>query len=162
MAEASTWVEIERVLDAPMERVWDAWTQPALFQQWYGPKGMSVPVAEMDLVVGGVRKICMAMKQPDREMSMWFTGVFQEITKPSRLVYTESMCDESGTIIPPSSMGMPEGTPDTTDVIVQLSDEGGKTRLKMQHVGVKAGTAGEGGWRQAFDKLADFLAADAA
>ncbi|MGI9450929.1 MAG: SRPBCC family protein [Geminicoccaceae bacterium] len=92
-------------------------------------------------------------------MSMWFTGVYKEVTAPSRLVYTESMCDADGNIIPPHEMGMPEGHPDITEVIVDLSERDGKTMMTMVHKGVLAGSAGEGGWNQAFDKLEDLFAA---
>jgi len=152
------WVKIERTFDAPIDAVWGMWTNPALFQQWYGPNGMNVPVAEMDVVVGGTRKICMAMKTPEREMSMWFIGVYKEVNAPTRLVYTESMCDADGVIISPSSMGMPEGSPDVTEVIVELHEEDGKTTMRMVHVGVPDGSPGGGGWAQAFDKLAARLA----
>ena len=111
----------------------------------------------MDVVVGGARKICMEMVMPDRKMSMWFTGVYKEVTSPTRLVYTESMCDENGTIISPEAMGMPPGHPDITEVIVELSEADGKTTMTMVHVGVPEGTAGEGGWNQAIDKLAQQL-----
>lgn len=154
MTEDQTWVRIEREFPAPIDSVWQMWTDPSLFRQWYGPIGMTVPVAEMDVVVGGQRKVCMEMKTPERTMTMWFTGVYKEISPPNRLVYTESMCTEDGILISPASMGMPEGTPDITEVIVELSEEDGKTRMTMVHIGVPAGTAGEGGWKQAFDKLA--------
>ena len=111
----------------------------------------------MDVVVGGVRKVCMEMKSPDRTMSMWFTGVYKEVSSPSRLVYTESMCDADGTILSPQSMGMPEGHPDITEVIVDLSEADGRTIMTMVHVGVPEGSGGAGGWSQAFDKLAQRL-----
>ena len=50
-------------------------------------------------------------------------------------------------------MGMPEGTPDVTEITVELSDDNGKTVMVMTHEGVPAGTPGEGGWMQAFDKM---------
>ena len=84
-------------------------------------------------------------------------GIYKEITPVSRPVYTESMCDADGNLIPPSSMGMPEGTPDVTDVIVALQEADGNTRLKIVHMGVQEGSAGEGGWNQAFDKLSEAL-----
>ena len=158
MHDQDAWVKIRREFDAPIQRVWDMWTVPKLFRSWYGPMGMSVPVAEMDLVVGGARKICMEMTSPDRTMSMWFTGVYKEIKPVSRLVYTESMCDAEGNLIPPSAMGMPEGAPDVTEVIVELREVDGKTHLTLVHIGVPEGSAGEGGWNQAIDKLADVLA----
>ena len=70
MTDQPSWVKIQRTFDAPIAQVWDMWTDPALFKQWYGPMGMTVPVAEMDVVVGGTRKVCMEMKTPDRSMSM--------------------------------------------------------------------------------------------
>ena len=153
MSDETAWVRIERLLDARIEDVWNMWTDPELFKTWYGPNGMTVPVADMDLTVGGTRKVCMEMTSPTRTMSMWFIGVYKEIRAPNRLVYTESMCQEDGTLIPPQAMGMPEGHPDVTEVIVELSEVEGKTLMKMVHIGVPAGTAGEGGWNQAFDKL---------
>ena len=153
MTEQQSWVRIKRDFDAPIGTIWRMWTDPELFKQWYGPKGMSVPVAEMDLSVGGTRKICMEMTTPDRTMTMWSTGVFKEIQSPTRLVYTESMCQEDGTIISAKSMGMPDGTPDITEVIVDLSETNGGTKMTMVHVGIPEGSPGAGGWGQAFDKL---------
>lgn len=153
MSDEQKWVRIERVFDGSIELVWRMWTDPELFKRWYGPKGMSVPMAEMVVEVGGTRKICMEMKSPERSMQLWFTGVYKEVSAPRRLVYTESMCDEAGTIIPPKSMGMPDGFPDITEVTVELTAEGSKTRMVMVHVGVEEGTAGAGGWNQAFDKF---------
>ncbi len=153
MTDQQNWVKIERKFNASIDTVWAMWTNPDLFKQWYGPMGMSVPIAEMDVTVGGTRKICMEMKSPERSMSMWFIGVYKEINQPMRLVYTESMCDAEGNIIPPQSMGMPEGHPDVTEVIVDLSEADGTTTMKMVHIGVPEGSTGEGGWNQAFDKL---------
>ena len=161
MSEEKTWVRIEREFDAPIAIIWKMWTDPDLFKAWYGPRGMSVPVAEMNVTVGGTRKVCMEMSSPERTMQMWFTGVYKEVSAPRRLVYTESMCDENGTLITPQSMGMPEDVPQITEVIVELAEVDGKTRMTMVHVGVEAGTAGEGGWKQAFDKLGEVLAAQA-
>ncbi|MDP5217193.1 SRPBCC domain-containing protein [Ruegeria sp. 2205SS24-7] len=157
MTDQQAWVRIEREFDAPIDLVWQMWTDPDLFKAWYGPMGMHVPTAEMDVVVGGVRKICMEMTSPERSMSMWFTGVYKEISPPSRLVYTESMCDAEGVIISPQSMGMPAGHPDITEVIVELREVDGKTVMTMVHVGVPEGSAGARGWGQAFDKLEGLL-----
>ena len=158
MSDSPTWVKIEIDLAAPINRVWQMWTDPELFRQWYGPMGMTVPVAEMNLVVGGTRKICMEMTSATRNMSMWFTGVYKDISPPYRLVYTESMCDADGTLLSPQMMGMPAGTPDMTEVVVELRDIGGVTRMTMVHVGVPEGSAGAGGWQQAFVKLAGLVA----
>jgi len=148
-------VVIERIFDAPQDLIWQMWTDPELFQKWYGPNGFTVPVANMDLRVGGKRLICMA--SPDGSMKMWTTGEYVEIVPTERLVYTESMADEDGNVISPLAMGMPEGYPTTTEVTVLLEDLGGRTKMVMTHAGVPANSGADGGWNQAFDKLADLI-----
>lgn len=157
MSEEKNWVRIEREFDAPIAIIWSMWTDSELFKSWYGPRGMCIPAAEMDVRVGGSRKICMEMVSSERSMKMWFTGVYKEVNIPHRLVYTESMCDENGTIIPPQTMGMPDDYPEITEIIVELTEVDGKTRMTMIHIGVEAGTAGAGGWNQAFEKLDELL-----
>ena len=138
-----------------MNIIWQMWTDPEHFKQWYGPQGFTVPVADMDLRVGGKRLICMA--SPDGSMKMWTTGEFTEIVSSERLVYTESPADENGNVVSPSAMGMPDGYPATTEVTVLLEDLGGRTKMVMTHAGVPASSGAGGGWEQAFDKLADHI-----
>ena len=148
-------VVVERTFDAPIALIWQMWTEPEHFKNWYGPKGFTIPVADMDLTIGGKRMICMS--SPDGSMKMWTTGEYKEINPTTRLVYTESMCDENGTLIPPSAMGMPEGYPAVTEVIVALEDLGGRTKMVMTHAGVPASSGAGDGWEQAFDKLAEYV-----
>jgi uncharacterized protein YndB with AHSA1/START domain len=148
---------LERTFDAPIALVWQMWTEPKHFKAWYGPTGANIPTAEIDLRVGGKRLVCMEMETPNGPMQMWFAGEHREIVANERLVYTESMSDEDGNIGSPPGADMPEDHPETTEVIVQLEDLGGKTRMTMTHVGVPAGSPGEGGWSMAFDKLATYL-----
>ena len=51
-------VVIERSFDAPIELIWAMWTDPDHFKEWYGPDGASIPVAKMDVRVGGSRLVC--------------------------------------------------------------------------------------------------------
>jgi uncharacterized protein YndB with AHSA1/START domain len=148
-------VVIERTFNAPIDLIWQMWTNPEHFKMWYGPKGFTVPVAEMDMRVGGKRLICMA--SPDGSMKMWTIGEYTEIVQYERLVYTESPADENGNVVSPSAMGMPEGYPATTEVTVLLEDLGGLTKLVMTHAGVPAESGAGGGWEQAFDKLAGHI-----
>lgn len=152
-------VVIERTFDAPQALIWQMWTDPAHFQKWYGPTGFSVPVADMDLRVGGKRLVCMEMQTPDGgSMKMWTIGEYVEITPIERLVYTESPADENGNVVSPAAMGMPAGYPATTEVTVLLEDLGGRTKMVLTHAGVPADSGAGGGWNQAFDKLAGILA----
>ena len=145
---------IERSFDAPVELIWQMWTDPEHFKAWYGAAGATIPVAKMDLRVGGARLVCMEMQTPDGAMRMWFTGEHREIVENARLVYTESMSDEHGTVLSAAAAGMPETHPTTTEVRVELEDLAGRTRMVMTHVGVPEGSPGAAGWAMAFDKLA--------
>lgn len=150
-------VVIERHFDAPVELVWKMWTESEHFAAWYGPTGATIPVAKMNVWVGGSRHICMAMETPNGPMQMWFVGEFLKIVANERLVYTEAMSVEDGNVISPAQMGMPEGHPETTQVIVELEPVDGKTKMTMTHIGVPADSPGASGWGMAFDKLNAYL-----
>ena len=152
-------VVIERSFDAPVDLIWQMWTDPEHFKAWYGPEGATVPVAKMDVRVGGSRLVCMEMATPNGLMQMWFTGEYREVVKNQRLVYTESMSDEDGNVLSPSEMGMPLGHPTMTEIIVELEADGGQTRMTLTHAGVPKGSPGAAGWVMAFDKLAALIEA---
>lgn len=156
--DAGASVVIERTFETSAAVLWRMWTEPEHFKAWYGPQGATIPTAEMDLTVGGRRLVAMEMETPDGPMEMWFVGEFREITPTTRLVYTESMSDAEGNVQSPASMGMPADHPETTEVIVELEDLGGRTRMVLTHVGVPAGSGGEQGWTMALDKLAEYAA----
>lgn len=151
-------VTIERTLEAPQQLVWDMWTKPEHFASWYGPQGASIPVANMDVQVGGTRHVCMTMQTPNGEMQMWFVGEFRVIEAPNRLVYTESMSDADGNVIDPAAMGMPDDHPTVTEITVELEDLDGRTRMVMTHAGIPSDSPGAMGWNMAFDKLEARLA----
>jgi uncharacterized protein YndB with AHSA1/START domain len=158
MVESSTYqdsVVLERVFDAPIDLVWKMWTDPDSFKAWYGPAGVTVPVAELDARPGGHRRVCMAVGPRE----MWFTGEHLEVTEPTRLVYTETIADERGNPISPESLGMPPKTPGTTEVSVVLDEVSGGTRVTLTHAGVPAESGAARGWNAAFDKLAAELRA---
>jgi len=152
--EAQNAVVIERRFNAPVGLIWKMWTDPEHFKAWYGPNGVTIPVAKMDVRVGGTRLVCMEMQTPNGPMQMWFTGEYLEIVEPERLVFTDSFSDEKGQVASPTEMGMPEGHPTTTEVRVDLQDDGGGTKMVMTHAGIPSGSPGAAGWAMAFDKLA--------
>ncbi len=151
-------VVIERSFDAPVDLIWQMWTDPEHFKAWYGPDGAAIPVAKMDVRVGGTRLVCMEIQYPNGPMQMWFTGEYREVVDNERLVYTESMADENGNLVSPSDMGMPEGHPMTTEIRVELEDVAGRTKMVMTHAGVPSDSPGAAGWVMAFDKLAAHVA----
>ena len=152
-------VTLERVLDAPIDLVWQMWTDADHFAAWYGPAGATVPVIEMDVTIGGTRHFCIEMQTPDGQSRMWFVGEYRIIDEPNRLVYTESMSDPDGNRVSPEAMGMPGGHPEVTEVTVELTDVDGSTRMVMTHAGIPADSPGAMGWNMALDKLEAHLAA---
>jgi uncharacterized protein YndB with AHSA1/START domain len=145
-------VVIERSFDAPVELVWQMWTDPEHFKAWYGPDGATIPVAKMDVRVGGTRLVCMEIRSPDGPLQMWFTGEYREVVENARLVYTESISDEDGNVASPS--GMAGDHPMITEVRVEFEYVGGRTRMVLTHAGIPADSPGAAGWVMALDKLA--------
>jgi len=152
-------VVIERLLDAPVETVWKMWTEAEHFAAWYGPTGATIPVATMDVRVGGTRLVCMEMQSPSGTVQMWFTGEYRDIVENKRLVYTESLSDEHGNVLEPADMGMPADHPATTEITVELEGRGDRTRMVMTHAGIPADSPGALGWTMALEKLATYLSA---
>ena len=153
-------VVIERSFDAPVDLIWRMWTDPEHFKAWYGPDGATIPVAKMDVRVGGTRLVSMEMQTPNGPMQMWFAGEYLEVVENERLVYTEFMSDKDGNVLSPADMGMPDGHPTTTEVRVDLEDLGGRTKMVMTHAGIPEDSPGAAGWAMAFDKLAAHVAAN--
>ena len=73
-------VVITRVFDAPRALVWQAWTDPKMMGQWFGPRGFTASVPELDVRVGGALRI--VMHGPDGN-DYPMKGVFREVAAPS-------------------------------------------------------------------------------
>jgi uncharacterized protein YndB with AHSA1/START domain len=78
-------IRVERVFDAPRERVFAAYTDPELIPQWWGPRGTTTVVAELDARAGGRWRF--VGRGPDGREDA-FRGVFREVTAPERIVQT--------------------------------------------------------------------------
>ena len=85
--------EISRLYDAPREKVWQAWTEPARLKHWWGPKGFTVHTCKVDLRPGGT--FLYGMKAPDGS-DMWGKFVYREIKAPEKLVFVVSFSDAQG------------------------------------------------------------------
>jgi uncharacterized protein YndB with AHSA1/START domain len=140
---------LTRVFDAPRELLFEAWTDAAHLAQWWGPRGFTNPVCELDVRPGGAIRI--TMRGPDgRDYPM--EGVFREIVEPERLVFTNNAVDADGK---PLLEGL------TT---VTFADLGGRTKLTLQTRAEGTGpyTARmlegmDAGWAQSIEKLEEEL-----
>ena len=165
MAEVKDLV-IERIFDAPVERVWKAWTDPAEVSKWWGPRGFVSPDNAIDLRVGG--KYNFSMQAGSEEYIkqvgdgiMYDGGVFNEIVEYKKLVFTDNFTDKDGNPVSPEKYGMPADFPQNLEITVEFEAlPDGKTKMTVSHAGIPAGDAAEqntAGWNESFDKLAESL-----
>ena len=89
----ATMLNLSRVIRAPREKVFAAWTQPELLRQWWGPGPVSCPEAEIDLREGGAYRL--ANLQADGSI-VRISGHFERIRAPEELVYTWSLSEMPG------------------------------------------------------------------
>lgn len=155
MSQSDTQQElvIERVLDAPRERVWQAWTDPEHIKKWWGPKGFTAPSIESDFREGGTYLYC--MKGPEGQ-EYWSTGTFHEIVPMERIVVTDSFADENGNVVPPEHYGMEGDHPMEGQVTVTFEELDGKTKLTVVYSGMAPSEMrdmAETGWNETLDKL---------
>jgi uncharacterized protein YndB with AHSA1/START domain len=80
-----TVLRLERLIPATPEDVFDAWTQPEIMTQWWGPEGFRTPSPEVDLRAGGRYRTVMIASDGAEFIA---SGVFREIQRPRRLVFT--------------------------------------------------------------------------
>lgn len=87
---------VTRTINAPARIVFEAWTKPELFTQWWVPKsfGLTLLACEMDVRVGG--KYCLTFRH--EESTMDFFGTYIEVTSPTRLVWTNEEGDAGETV----------------------------------------------------------------
>jgi uncharacterized protein YndB with AHSA1/START domain len=132
-------VVITRVFDAPRALVWQAWTDAKMMAQWFGPRGFTSSVPELDLRVGGALRI--VMHGPDGN-DYPMKGVFREVVALERLVFSNIAVDKDGN-------HLLEG--ETT--LTMKSHMVGLVPIAPQML---AGM--EAGWTQSIDKLQELVA----
>ena len=146
-------IVMTRVFNAPRHLVFDAWTKPELFVRWFGPRGWTVPVCEIDLRPGGTYHF--VLRGPDgSEIGM--RGVYREIVRHDRLVCTEAYDGFS-------EVGWrPE---DESLVTTVLTEDDGKTTWtatvvypskEVRDAVIQSGM--ERGAAESYDRLAELLA----
>jgi uncharacterized protein YndB with AHSA1/START domain len=138
---------IKKTLNAPIQVVWDAWTQAEQIAKWWGPKGMTTKIDKQDLKVGGEWKF--TMKMPDGS-DFIAEGIYEVIEAPFKLVTSanfrpmtegvqmEILLDEDG-----------DATHFTFNVI-HISEEYCKAQEKMGFYN---------GWGSTFERLKELVEA---
>lgn len=143
-------VKISRTFDAPRQAVWDAWTQPEQFKQWFMPAPFTIPSCELDVRVGGALHV--DTQSPDGAI-MPLVGTYTVVEAPSKLVMVSSPLDADGNKL------------FEVQQTVTLDEADGKTTLNIVSEVLSAGenaeqylSGMEQGLNQAFDQLATLVA----
>ena len=141
-------LRLERVIRAPRERVFQAWTRAEDLERWSAPEGMTIEGGRLDLRVGGEWGVVMV--EPDGTRHEAF-GTYVEVTPPSKLVYTHAWRSADG------------GSSPETTVTVEFIAEGARaTRVVLTQVGFSAKPSRDGhaeGWSSTLDRLETMFAA---
>jgi len=155
-----TMLFITRIFNAPLKKVWEAWTNPEMVKQWWGPKYYTAPIVKIDFKVGG--SSLYSMRSPEGQ-DIWSTGAYKEIVPMERIVSTDSFADADGNMVPASDYGMNGDWPLELTVTVTFQEVDGKTRLSIQHSGFpdhENKNMAEAGWNESLDKLEEYLIKD--
>ena len=139
-------IVMTRIFDAPRSMVFDAFSKPELLRRWFGPRGWSLVVCEVDLRVGGGFRF--VLRGPGGK-DLGMRGVYREIVAPERSVHTESF----------------DNYPGESEVTTTLVEQGGKTLLtatilypsrEVRDMVIQSGM--QHGAAESYDKLAELLA----
>jgi uncharacterized protein YndB with AHSA1/START domain len=112
-------LQMTRLIDAPREAVFRAWTDPAELRQWFGSRDHTTPAAEVDLRPGGAYRI--TMRSPEGE-SFIVAGIYHEVDAPRRLVF--------------SWRWEGDGPDDIESVVtIEFHELDGRTEVRLTHEG---------------------------
>jgi uncharacterized protein YndB with AHSA1/START domain len=145
-AEQKPLLQLSRVVAAPRERVFAAWTTPDGIKNWFGPDGSRVLDAQVDLRVDG--EYCFSIST-ERLGEIRVRRRYREVTPPAKLVYTWQW------------EGNPELAVAASLVTVEFisADTSTEIRLTHEHLpSIESRDQHGHGWSGAFDRLEKYLA----
>ncbi|NLR59203.1 SRPBCC domain-containing protein [Chitinophaga polysaccharea] len=146
-------VFIEETFNAPVEKVFSAWTDPDKLMKWYAPEGCTIFFKKLEIAPGGQFHSCIRNPQYG---DCWCIGEYREILPHKKIVFTLVNADENGLPINPVDAGMDANWPGATLVTVTFTPEDGKTKLQLrqtvsQELAKKTGAYPS--WLQMLDKM---------
>lgn len=146
---ASDELTITRIINAPRELIFKAWTDPKMLAKWWGPNGFSSPVCEADAKPKG--RIYIDMKAPDGNVYP-MDGEYDEITAPEKIVFTTAALD-----------GNNQRLFEVKNTVI-LTEENGKTKLTLHAKVGNIRSEGEHyltgmneGWSQSIERLINLV-----
>ena len=148
---------ITRLIRAPRERVFQAWTDPEQLKQWYAPNGCTIHFAQIDVRPGG--RIHSCIHNPEYG-DCWCVGTYLDIVAPERIVHTLSNAYEDGREASPADLGMDPGWPQETVITITFEEQDGGTKITLHQTVSEAlakHTGAHPSWLQMLDRLETLL-----
>ncbi|MDB5134366.1 MAG: Activator of Hsp90 ATPase 1 family protein [Mucilaginibacter sp.] len=145
-------IHVIREFNAPIEKVWKAWTDPDLLEKWWGPKPWVAKTKSMDFIVGGIWLYYMVGPEGQKH---WSHVKFTAIENGSRFAADTVFSDENGTVASDASVGHWDNkfvaVGDKTKVVVDISFDDEATMKMMVEMGF------EGGFTMGLNQLEELL-----
>jgi uncharacterized protein YndB with AHSA1/START domain len=138
-------LEIKRFINAPRDRVYAAWTDPAQLKEWFGPEDVQTLIFRADVRVGG--RYRWDLRSPDGEEMTAF-GEYRELVPGRKIVFTWKWDDDENWAAQNSL------------VMVELSDHDRGTNVRLTHVQLTSEESRDRhneGWNSLLDKLEKFV-----
>jgi uncharacterized protein YndB with AHSA1/START domain len=155
-------VVVNRVIDAPVDQVWKAWSDSNYVRQWWGPIGFTCPVAEMDFREGGTSLLCMRAPKELGGLDMYNTWTYSQIVPMERIEFIQKFADQNGSQVDPAEIGIPPGVPyEVRHVITFKALNNAQTVLTVTEFGYVSDQAhdiSKAGMEQCIDKLSAIFA----
>jgi uncharacterized protein YndB with AHSA1/START domain len=105
--------------DAPIDQVWDLWSDPRKLERWWGPPGYPASVEKHELAPGGQVVYSMTGPEGDRHSGLWRVA---SVDPPTSLQFTDAFADADGKPVPDQPL---------TELTVQLLEHDGGTRMEI-------------------------------
>jgi uncharacterized protein YndB with AHSA1/START domain len=150
-----TAIQLNQEFSAPLQDVWNAWTQAEQIAKWWGPEGFATKVVEHNFKPQGTWRYVMTDEQSGTEYPA--EGVFVEITEREKIVTTDKFDDADLAANP----NLPKGivltvefaavSDDTTNITITIQHPSAEEKAKHEAMGVVAG------WQSSFDSLNSYL-----
>ena len=138
-------LEIKRFINAPRDRVYAAWIDPAQLRQWFGPEKVQTRNLIADARVGGKFRWDLTNSEGEK---MTCLGEYRELQPGKKIVFTWQWDDDE------------DWENHTSVVTVELSDRDNGTELRLIHEQLPNEASRDGhteGWNSALDKLEKFF-----
>ena len=149
---------LTRTFNAPLERVWKAWSDADNVMNWWGPTGFTSPIAKIDFREGGVSLVC--MRAPNGR-DFYNTWTYQKIVPMESIEFVLDWADKDGNRRDPGALGLPPNMPrDVRHVITFKSLGANKTEMTITEFGYTSAEhfdLSKAGLEQCLDKMAAML-----